>query len=79
MLVSHLPGTERRAVNPVSSGSSSHNDYQIAGLLILEALVFIHNADVAAEYQRVGYISVIEIDRPVNRGYPHSVAVIPHA
>ena len=46
---------------------------------MFETFIFIHYAYVAAEDERVGDVSVVEINRAVDGGYSHPVAVIADA
>jgi hypothetical protein len=64
-------------VYAVAPGQSSGDNYQVARLLHpLLTHVFRHDSHGAAEYQRVGNISVIEADGSVDRRYAHSIAVV---
>ncbi|MBA7633924.1 hypothetical protein ES703_41495 [subsurface metagenome] len=63
----------------VSACSAADDDNQISTLRILEAFVFIHQADVAAEDQWISEVSVVEVDRTVDSWYSHSVTVVSDA
>ena len=79
VLVGHLPARKGGPVNTVSSDPAAHHDNQISTPGILEALISIHDADVAAIDQRIGQVSVVEINGAVNRRDAHSVAVVADA
>ena len=63
-------------MNTIPAGPAADNHNKIAALRIFKTFILIHQPDIAAEHQRVGHISVIEINRTVNRRYPHPVTVI---
>ena len=70
---------ERGAVNAVAAGAAADGHDQVAGLRLLERLVARDQADVAAVDQRVAQVARVEVDRAVDGGNAHPVAVVAHA
>jgi len=77
--VRQFAAREGGAVDAVASRPPAHDDDQVAGLLVLEALVPRQEADVAAVDQRVAEIPVVEVEGPVGRRDAHAVPVVADA
>ncbi len=66
-------------MNTVSSRPAPDHDDNVAALLMLEALVFIHQADITAVHQWISKVPLVEINSTVDRRDAHPVAVITNA
>ena len=70
---------EGRPVYAIPPGPPAEGHNQVVGPRLFEGMLAGNQADVAAEDQRVADVPLVEVDRPVDRGNPHPVAVVPHA
>ena len=65
-------------MNAVTTCSTANDHHKIAGLGMLEAFLTRNQPDIAAEHQRIRQVTIIKIQRPVDRRYPHPVTIVPH-
>ncbi len=79
VLVGHFAARKGCPVYSVPSRSAADHHNQISCFRIIEAFAFVYQADVAAIDQRISQVSVVEVNRTVDRWYSHSVAVITNA
>src|SRR6185503_84435 len=79
MCVGQFRAGEGRAMNPIASRPSAHDDDRIAIARGFADLVARDETDAAAENQRIAEISLVKIDRAVDGGDANAVAVVAHA
>ena len=66
-------------MNPVSAGPPTGDHDSIARPGLLGNPISRDQPDAAAEDQRIGQVALIEVNRSVDRGNPHAVAVVAHS
>ena len=79
MLVGEFRAGESSAVNAIATSSASDGNDGIAFFSHALHARPRHDADAAAVNQRISHITIIEIDRAVQRGNAHAVSVIAHS
>ena len=73
-------GGESRAVDAVAAGAAAHDDDAVARFSgPLRGKLFGEDADGAAEDQRIADVTVVKVDRPIDGGDAHAIAIIANA
>ncbi|MCB9844737.1 MAG: hypothetical protein H6811_01945 [Phycisphaeraceae bacterium] len=66
-------------VDAIPAGASAERDNEIAGVGRAVHTIPRHHADAAAEDQRIAHVAIVELDRAVDGGDAHAVAIVAHA
>ena len=71
-----LRTAERRPVDPIATGLAADRNDQVARFDFFERLVVRQNANVATEHQRIANVTIVKVNRTVDRRDPHAVSII---
>ena len=77
--VGQLRRREGCSMDAVASGASAGHDDPIAGPRLLVDSITRNQPDAPAENQRIAQVTFIKVDRPVDRGNAHPIAVVTDA